>query len=116
MDPALERFSPATREWFAGAFPQPTAAQAGAWEAISSGGHARTGLEDNLRLDRHTLAPSNAALVARLGMPRSLSAMGVPRDVIPAIAEAAVQDHSSATNPRPATAVDYARILEESFG
>lgn len=57
-----------------------------------------------------------AALVARLGMPGSLSAMGVPRDVIPAIAEAAVQDHSSATNPRPATAVDYARILEESFG
>ena len=40
MDPALERFSPATREWFDGAFPQPTAAQAGAWEAISSGRHA----------------------------------------------------------------------------
>ena len=33
--------------------------------AISSGGHARTGLEDNVRLDRHRLAPSNAALVAR---------------------------------------------------
>lgn len=33
--------------------------------AISAGGHARTGLEDNVRLDRHTLAPSNAALVAR---------------------------------------------------
>jgi 3-keto-5-aminohexanoate cleavage enzyme len=33
--------------------------------AISSGGHARTGLEDNVRLDRNTLAPSNAALVAR---------------------------------------------------
>lgn len=33
--------------------------------AISSGGHARTGLEDNLRLDRETLAPSNAALVRR---------------------------------------------------
>ncbi|MFN6976792.1 MAG: 3-keto-5-aminohexanoate cleavage protein, partial [Gemmobacter sp.] len=33
--------------------------------AISSGGHARTGLEDNVRLDRTTLAPSNAALVAR---------------------------------------------------
>jgi 3-keto-5-aminohexanoate cleavage enzyme len=32
---------------------------------ISRGGHARTGLEDNVRLDRHTLAPSNAALVAR---------------------------------------------------
>lgn len=33
--------------------------------AIAAGGHARTGLEDNVRLDRTTLAPSNAALVAR---------------------------------------------------
>ncbi|MGB7243571.1 MAG: 3-keto-5-aminohexanoate cleavage protein [Sulfitobacter sp.] len=33
--------------------------------AIAAGGHARTGLEDNIRLDRTTLAPSNAALVAR---------------------------------------------------
>ncbi|RNF34643.1 3-keto-5-aminohexanoate cleavage protein [Paracoccus methylarcula] len=32
---------------------------------ISSGGHARTGLEDNVRLDRDRLAPSNAALVKR---------------------------------------------------
>jgi ATP-dependent Lhr-like helicase len=34
---ALERFSPATRAWFSGAFAAPTAAQEGAWEAISSG-------------------------------------------------------------------------------
>jgi uncharacterized protein (DUF849 family) len=34
--------------------------------AVSSGGHARTGLEDNVRLDRDTLAPSNAALVRRV--------------------------------------------------
>ncbi len=40
MHAALERFSPATREWFSGAFPEPTAAQVGAWEAISAGGHA----------------------------------------------------------------------------
>lgn len=33
---------------------------------VTSGGHARTGLEDNIRLDRDTLAPSNAALVDRL--------------------------------------------------
>ncbi|MFO1106749.1 MAG: 3-keto-5-aminohexanoate cleavage protein [Amaricoccus sp.] len=33
---------------------------------VASGGHARTGLEDNLRLDRDTLAPSNAALVKRV--------------------------------------------------
>jgi len=35
----LERFSAPTREWFAGAFDAPTAAQLGAWEAISSGAH-----------------------------------------------------------------------------
>lgn len=34
--------------------------------AVTSGGHARTGLEDNVRLDRNTLAPSNAALVRRV--------------------------------------------------
>jgi 3-keto-5-aminohexanoate cleavage enzyme len=33
--------------------------------AISSGGHTRAGLEDNVRLDRDTLAPSNAALIQR---------------------------------------------------
>ncbi|MEM1301486.1 MAG: 3-keto-5-aminohexanoate cleavage protein [Pseudomonadota bacterium] len=33
--------------------------------AISAGGHARTGLEDNIRLDKDTLAPSNAALVRK---------------------------------------------------
>ncbi|MBD3626196.1 MAG: 3-keto-5-aminohexanoate cleavage protein, partial [Rhodobacteraceae bacterium] len=33
--------------------------------AIAAGGHTRTGLEDNVRLDRNTLAPSNAALVRR---------------------------------------------------
>ena len=34
---ALERFSPATRAWFSGAFAAPTAAQEGAWDAVSSG-------------------------------------------------------------------------------
>ncbi|WP_299207491.1 3-keto-5-aminohexanoate cleavage protein [uncultured Tateyamaria sp.] len=34
--------------------------------AVAAGGHARTGLEDNVRLDKQTLAPSNAALVDRL--------------------------------------------------
>ncbi|MDQ3752475.1 MAG: DEAD/DEAH box helicase [Actinomycetota bacterium] len=34
---ALERFSAATRAWFESAFAAPTPAQAGAWDAISSG-------------------------------------------------------------------------------
>ncbi len=33
----LERFSPATRAWFAGAFAAPTPAQAGAWESVAGG-------------------------------------------------------------------------------
>ncbi len=33
--------------------------------SVAAGGHVRTGLEDNVRLDRDRLAPSNAALVAR---------------------------------------------------
>lgn len=33
--------------------------------SIAKGGHTRTGLEDNVRLDRDRLAPSNAALVQR---------------------------------------------------
>ena len=33
--------------------------------AIAAGGHTRAGLEDNVRLDRDRLAPSNAALIRR---------------------------------------------------
>lgn len=33
--------------------------------SIAKGGHTRTGMEDNVRLDKNTLAPSNAALVKR---------------------------------------------------
>ncbi|HEX4509695.1 MAG TPA: 3-keto-5-aminohexanoate cleavage protein [Burkholderiaceae bacterium] len=34
--------------------------------SLELGGHCRTGLEDNVRLDKQTLAPSNAALVAQV--------------------------------------------------
>jgi uncharacterized protein (DUF849 family) len=58
----LERFAPGAL-WCAAGI---GAAQAVVNEwAIARGGHTRTGLEDNVRLDRHTLAPSNAALVRR---------------------------------------------------
>src|SRR3989440_1158621 len=36
----LELFSPATREWFRGAFARPTAAQEGAWRVAAAGEHA----------------------------------------------------------------------------
>jgi ATP-dependent Lhr-like helicase len=37
---ALDRFSEPTRAWFTGAFERPTAAQEGAWDAVTSGEHA----------------------------------------------------------------------------
>ncbi|WP_127094573.1 Lhr family ATP-dependent helicase [Microbacterium lemovicicum] len=40
MTDVLERFGPATADWFRGAFRAPTTAQEGAWTAISSGKHA----------------------------------------------------------------------------
>jgi len=60
-------------------------------------------------------AEAIAALNVRLSLPSGLQAMGVPRDVLPGIAQAATKDHCHATNPRAATAEDYLRLLEESF-
>ncbi len=59
----LKRLSPES-EW-CGAGIGPNQIVLNEW-CVASGGHARTGLEDNLRIDRDTLAPSNAALVERV--------------------------------------------------
>ena len=40
MSDVLQRFSPATQEWFRGAFSAPTPAQLGAWAAVADGAHA----------------------------------------------------------------------------
>lgn len=58
----LNRFAPDAHWCAAGVGPAQITVNE--W-AISKGGHTRTGLEDNIRLDRDTLAPSNAALVKR---------------------------------------------------
>lgn len=51
-------------------------------------------------------------LSAQLGLPASLGDMGVQRNAIPRLAEHAARDVSSLTNPRPASAQDYARLFE----
>jgi len=70
----LERFSPATRDWFSGSFAEPTPAQVGAWDAISSGTHtlvvAPTGSGKTLSaflwaLDRLTTTPLPAEPLRR---------------------------------------------------
>ncbi|MBD8506135.1 ATP-dependent helicase [Hoyosella sp. G463] len=66
---AVDRFSVATREWFASSFGAPTAAQDGAWDAISAGDHtlvvAPTGSGKTLAaflwsLDRLASTPADA--------------------------------------------------------
>ena len=54
-------------------------------------------------------------LTRDLGLPTTLSAMGVERAWLPQVAEWAVADHTTATNARKATAADYMALLEESM-
>lgn len=56
-----------------------------------------------------------AALNQRIGLPVGLDAMGVPREVIPAMIHGALADHSTATNPRPLTAHDFEGLFNESW-
>jgi len=58
----LKRFAP-DAQW-CGAGIGPDQIRVNEW-SIAKGGHTRTGLEDNIKLDRTMLAPSNAALVNR---------------------------------------------------
>jgi len=59
----LRRLSP--RATFTGAGIGRSALDVARW-SMAHGGHVRTGMEDNVRLDRDTLAPSNAALVRQV--------------------------------------------------
>jgi 3-keto-5-aminohexanoate cleavage enzyme len=59
----LKRLSP--RATFTGAGIGRHALDVARW-SMAHGGHVRTGMEDNVRLDRDTLAPSNAALVRQV--------------------------------------------------
>lgn len=61
------------------------------------------------------VAQAIAHLNARLGLPANLSAMGVKREALRRIAEAAPKDHCHGTNPRQASVADYLAILEESY-
>jgi alcohol dehydrogenase class IV len=62
------------------------------------------------------VAAAIAVLNARLGLPTTLRAMGVPAQVMPAMAEAATRDHCNPTNPRAASKDDYLALLREAMG
>lgn len=56
-----------------------------------------------------------AGFVSGIGLPTSLSDLGVRADQLPAIATKAAADHLSATNPRKATEQDYLDILHQAM-
>jgi alcohol dehydrogenase class IV len=51
----------------------------------------------------------------KLNLPKSLSAMGVTRGIIPAMVEGALKEHSSASNPRPLSKKDFELLFEEAL-
>jgi 4-hydroxybutyrate dehydrogenase len=61
------------------------------------------------------VAQAIAGINRRLGLPAGLQAMGVPKQALQAIAEAAPKDHCHGTNPRKASVADYLAILEQSY-
>jgi ATP-dependent Lhr-like helicase len=91
---ALDRFSPATRAWFAGAFESPTPAQEGAWDAISRG--------------------TNTLVVAPTGSGKTLSAFLWSLDRLAATAPPEEPRHRCRVlyvSPLKALAVDVERNL-----
>lgn len=86
----LGRFSAATREWFDGAFPAPTAAQLGAWESIAGG--------------------SNTLVVAPTGSGKTLSAFLWALDQLATSAHDADAPHKKA--PARKTKVLYISPLK----
>lgn len=61
------------------------------------------------------VAPAIKAMNQRLGLPSGLAAMGVTEDMFGKIIEGAMADHCHQTNPRIATAEDYASLLRQSM-
>ncbi|MFE9256860.1 ATP-dependent helicase [Streptomyces sp. NPDC006879] len=91
---ALESFSPATRSWFTGAFRAPTAAQEGAWQAITEG--------------------SDVLVVAPTGSGKTLAAFLAALDALassPPPAEAKKRCRVLYVSPLKALAVDVERNL-----
>ena len=51
----------------------------------------------------------------KLNLPKSLSEMGLTREMLPAMVEGAMKDHSSASNPRPLQKTDFEFLFNEVY-
>ena len=79
--------------------------------------HAADAITD-LELAMNAASPLDrmiADLVSEIGLPGTLSALGVTEDQLPDIAAKASKDHLSLTNPRPASGADYQSLLEQAL-
>jgi alcohol dehydrogenase len=54
-------------------------------------------------------------LLNKAGMPRSLADCGVPRSMIPTLAQEAAQQWTAEFNPRKIKAEDFVRLFEAAF-
>ncbi len=68
------------------------------------------GIDSEIKLEDYI-----ANLNQRLGLPISLSDMGVTRDMLPQMIEGAFKDHSTATNPRPLNKEDFVYLFDQVF-
>jgi alcohol dehydrogenase class IV len=55
------------------------------------------------------------ALKQRIGITGGLAQRGVKPEQLPRLAELAAADFTNGTNPRPATAADYQRLLQQAL-
>ncbi|MGE8365086.1 iron-containing alcohol dehydrogenase [Cupriavidus sp.] len=62
-----------------------------------------------------SIGPAIAAMNQRLGLPAGLAALGVTSAWFPRIIEGALADHCHKTNPRMASADEYAAMLAEAM-
>ncbi|KJK25880.1 4-hydroxybutyrate dehydrogenase [Burkholderiaceae bacterium 16] len=62
-----------------------------------------------------SIGPAIAAMNLRLGLPAGLAALGVTSAWFPRIIEGALADHCHKTNPRIASAEEYAAMLAEAM-
>jgi alcohol dehydrogenase class IV len=61
-----------------------------------------------------SVSQSIRTMIGRLGLPRGLDALEVPRSAYPRIIAGALADHCHKTNPREASGADYEMILDAS--
>jgi alcohol dehydrogenase class IV len=68
------------------------------------------GIASEMKLEEYI-----ADLNLRLGLPISLSSLGVTREMLPQMIEGAFNDHSTATNPRPLDKEDFVYLFNQVF-